>query len=128
MPQMNGEQFIQEVRKLDEDVQIVLQTGYSGEHPPRDMLRALAVQGYHDKSEGPDRLLLWVDVALKAAAVGIILAHNHPSGNLAVSREDIALSKRIFEAGQLLEILVIDHLIITKEGFTSINVETGFAS
>ena len=68
MPQMNGEQFIQEIRRLDEDVQILLQTGYSGEHPPRDMLRALAIQGYHDKSEGPDRLLLWVDVALKAAA------------------------------------------------------------
>jgi len=67
MPQMNGEQFIQEVRTLDDDVQIVLQTGYSGEHPPRDMLKALAIQGYHDKSEGPDRLLLWVDVALKAA-------------------------------------------------------------
>ena len=68
MPQMNGEQFIQEIRKIDEDVQILLQTGYSGEHPPRDMLRALAIQGYHDKSEGPDRLLLWVDVALKTAA------------------------------------------------------------
>jgi signal transduction histidine kinase len=68
MPQINGEQCIEEIRKLDEDVQILLQTGYSGEHPPRDMLRALAIQGYHDKSEGPDRLLLWVDVALKAAA------------------------------------------------------------
>ncbi|MBM4256735.1 MAG: response regulator [Deltaproteobacteria bacterium] len=67
MPQMNGEQLIQEIRKLDEDVKIVLQTGYSGEHPPRDMLKALAIQGYHDKSEGPDRLLLWVDVALKAS-------------------------------------------------------------
>jgi signal transduction histidine kinase len=67
MPQMNGEQFIQEIRSFDEDVQIVLQTGYSGEHPPRDMLRSLAIQGYHDKSEGPDRLLLWIDVALKAA-------------------------------------------------------------
>lgn len=68
MPQMNGEQCIQEIRRIDENVQILLQTGYSGEHPPRDMLRALAIQGYHDKSEGPDRLLLWVDVALKAAA------------------------------------------------------------
>src|SRR5262245_51117312 len=38
MPQTNGEQCIQEIRKIDEDVQILLQTGYSGEHPPRDML------------------------------------------------------------------------------------------
>jgi signal transduction histidine kinase len=68
MPQMNGEQLVQAIRQFDEDVQILLQTGYSGEKPPRDMLRSLAIQGYHDKSEGPDRLLLWIDVALKAAA------------------------------------------------------------
>jgi signal transduction histidine kinase len=68
MPQMNGEQLVQAIRQFDDDVQILLQTGYSGEKPPRDMLRSLAIQGYHDKSEGPDRLLLWVDVALKAAA------------------------------------------------------------
>ena len=67
MPGMNGEQLIQEIRRIDEDVQILLQTGYAGEHPPREMLRELAIQGYHDKSEGPDRLLFWVDVALKTA-------------------------------------------------------------
>lgn len=68
MPRMNGEQVVAEIRKLDPDVQIVLQTGYSGEKPPREMLRQLAIQGYHDKTDGPDRLLLWVDVALKAHA------------------------------------------------------------
>jgi len=66
MPGMSGEEVIQEIRKKDEDVQILLQTGYSGEKPPREMLRSLDIQGYHDKSEGPDHLLLWVDVALKA--------------------------------------------------------------
>ena len=68
MPGMSGEEVIQHLRKQDENVQILLQTGYSGEKPPRDMLRLLDIQGYHDKSEGPERLLLWVDVALKAAA------------------------------------------------------------
>lgn len=68
MPRMTGEQVVAEIRKIDRDVQIVLQTGYSGEKPPREMLRQLAIQGYHDKTEGPDRLLLWVDVALKAHA------------------------------------------------------------
>ena len=67
MPRMSGEEVVQEIRKLDQDVQILLQTGYSGEKPPLEMLRALAIQGYHDKSEGPDHLLLWVEVALKAA-------------------------------------------------------------
>lgn len=68
MPGMNGEDLIKEIRKLDAEVQIVLQTGYAGEKPPRTMLHALEIQGYHDKTEGPERLLLWVDVALKSAA------------------------------------------------------------
>src|SRR6266481_5516048 len=68
MPQMNGEELVRAIRKIDSDVQIILQTGYSGEKPPREMLRRLDIQGYHDKSEGPDRLLLWVEVSLKAAA------------------------------------------------------------
>jgi len=66
MPVMSGEELIRRVRERDSLVQIVLQTGYAGEKPPREMLRRLAIQGYHDKSDGPDRLLLWVDVALKA--------------------------------------------------------------
>src|SRR5205814_5963852 len=47
-------------------VQIILQTGYAGEEPPRVMLAELDIQGYHDKADDPERLLLWVDVALKA--------------------------------------------------------------
>ncbi len=66
MPRMTGEELIGEVRKIDTQVQIVLQTGYSGEKPPREMLQKLDIQGYHDKSEGPDKLLLWVEVALKS--------------------------------------------------------------
>lgn len=68
MPQMSGEEVVRAIRNIDSNVQIILQTGYSGEKPPREMLKLLDIQGYHDKSEGPDRMLLWVDVALKAAA------------------------------------------------------------
>lgn len=64
MPRMNGEQLVREIRKFDPFVQIILQTGYSGQKPPRVMLRELDIQGYHDKADGPDRLLLWVDVGL----------------------------------------------------------------
>jgi len=68
MPVMNGEELIRAVRERERDrlIQIVLQTGYAGEKPPREMLSRLAIQGYHDKTDGPDRLLLWVDVAFKA--------------------------------------------------------------
>ena len=58
--------------------------------------------------------------ALKAAASNIILAHNHPSGNLKPSRADIELTKRIKEAGQLLEITVLDHIIMSSESFYSL--------
>jgi signal transduction histidine kinase len=68
MPRMTGEELVAEVRKVDRDVQIVLQTGYAGEKPPLEMLQKLDIQGYHDKSAGPDGLLLWVGVALKTAA------------------------------------------------------------
>lgn len=67
MPRMSGEDLVHAIRGRDTDVQIVLQTGYAGEKPPREMLQLLDIQGYHDKTDGPDRLLLWVDVALKAA-------------------------------------------------------------
>ena len=68
MPEMSGEEVVQAIRQRDEEVHILLQTGYSGEKPPRAMLRTLSIQGYHDKSEGPSRLLLWADVMLKACA------------------------------------------------------------
>lgn len=50
--------------------------------------------------------------ALKAHASGIILAHNHPSGNSTASQADIDLTKKIKDAGKLLEIALLDHLIL----------------
>ena len=57
--------------------------------------------------------------AIKANATGIILAHNHPSGNLKPSYQDLQLTKRIKEVGELLDINLLDHLIITAEGYLS---------
>ena len=57
--------------------------------------------------------------ALKGNACTLILAHNHPSGNLNPSEQDLRLTKRIREAGRVLDIEVNDHLIITAEGFYS---------
>jgi two-component system, cell cycle response regulator len=67
MPGMTGEEMITEVRRSNPIVQIVLQTGYANEQPPREIIKRLDIQGYFNKSEGPDKLLLWVDVGLKAA-------------------------------------------------------------
>lgn len=67
MPDTNGERLVEEVRRDFRDLQIVLLTGYANERPPRELLRTLDIQGFCDKSEGPERLLLWTDVAAKAA-------------------------------------------------------------
>lgn len=59
-------------------------------------------------------------VAIESNSASIILVHNHPSGNLEPSREDIQLTKRMIEAGKLLNIKVLDHLIIAGNNYTSL--------
>ena len=58
-------------------------------------------------------------IALKCIASSIILVHNHPSGNAKPSECDISLTRKFKEGGKLLDIAVLDHLIITEEGFYS---------
>ncbi len=57
--------------------------------------------------------------ALKANAVAIIISHNHPSGNLKPSKADEDLTRKIKTAGMYLDIQVIDHIIVTSEGYYS---------
>lgn len=58
--------------------------------------------------------------AIDHLAVGIIIAHNHPSGNLEPSKADIELTGRLADSGQLLGIELLDSLIITNKNFVSI--------
>jgi len=58
--------------------------------------------------------------ALKYPCASIILVHNHPSGNPEPSREDIAVTKRIQNAGNVLDIPVLDHIIIGEHTFSSL--------
>jgi DNA repair protein RadC len=57
--------------------------------------------------------------ALKANACAMIISHNHPSGNLKPSRQDEELTAKLKQAGQFLDIKVLDHLIITTETYFS---------
>jgi DNA repair protein RadC len=57
--------------------------------------------------------------AVKHLAVQIILCHNHPSGDLEPSEEDLTVNKRLAEAGKLLGIEVLDHIIVSKDSFSS---------
>ena len=57
--------------------------------------------------------------ALRAQAVHIILVHNHPSGNPMPSNEDVAITEKIVEAGEIIGIRIIDHIIIGDNTFIS---------
>lgn len=57
--------------------------------------------------------------ALLCNASGIVLVHNHPSGNLEPSSSDIEVTKKIQKCANLLDITLVDHLIITKDSYTS---------
>lgn len=57
--------------------------------------------------------------ALENLATGVVIAHNHPSGNLKPSQEDLKITKQISEAGKILNIQMLDHLIITQNSYLS---------
>ncbi len=86
--------------------------------------RANRVMGVYSLSHGgmtgtvADPKLVFI-AALKAAACNIILAHNHPSGNLTPSSADISLTEKMVQAGKFLDINVLDHLIVTTDGYRS---------
>ena len=60
-----------------------------------------------------------LSVALKCLATGIILVHNHPSGNLKPSQDDIKITEQLRDGCKLLNIQLLDHLIITRQDYFS---------
>ncbi|HRG00807.1 MAG TPA: JAB domain-containing protein [Bacteroidia bacterium] len=86
--------------------------------------RANEVIGFHKLSEGGIcgtvvDIRLAFATALKSLASGIILVHNHPSGNLSASQPDIELTKKFKKAGELLDITIIDHIILASSCYSS---------
>ena len=57
--------------------------------------------------------------ALLSGATSIIITHNHPSGNLKASTQDIGITRRIVEIGRLMEIPMLDHIITTEDSYLS---------
>lgn len=86
--------------------------------------RAYRVLGLFETSSGgptgtvADPKMIFT-AALKMNANSIILAHNHPSGNLEPSKADIQMTDKIKNAGLFLDIKVIDHMILTSESYYS---------
>lgn len=58
---------------------------------------------------------------VESLACGVILCHNHPSGNTKPSEADMRITKQIIEAGKILEFQVLDHIILTEEESYSFN-------
>lgn len=87
--------------------------------------RSNEVLGIHKISDGSiDGCLVDIRLIMQGALLtnssSIILAHNHPSGNLKPSEQDIKLTKEIKKAGEFLKIRVLDHVIITSITYTSL--------
>lgn len=90
--------------------------------------RANKVQGFYKVSSGgvtgtvADPRIVF-QFALLSNATSIIIAHNHPSGNLKPSDADITLTKKMKQSGEALDIKLLDHIIVTDEGYTSLSDE-----
>jgi DNA repair protein RadC len=88
------------------------------------MNRQNQILGYHQLSKGGmtgavvDVRVIF-QVALKACATSILVAHNHPSGNLEASDADRKITRQIKEAGVILDIPLLDHLIMTTDSYLS---------
>jgi DNA repair protein RadC len=64
--------------------------------------------------------------AITDRAASVILAHNHPSGILNPSPDDILATRQLVDAGKIIGISVLDHIIITRKGFLSLKEEGYF--
>jgi len=86
--------------------------------------RSNSVLGYHVLSMGgitgtvADLRLLF-SVALNSLSTSVIMSHNHPSGNLNPSKQDQDLTKKVQDAGKLMDIQLLDHIIITNNAYYS---------
>ena len=86
--------------------------------------RANRVLGIYELSTGgvagtvADPKLIFA-AAIKACASSIVLCHNHPSGNTKPSAADLQLTKKLKQGGELLDIVVLDHIILTSESYYS---------
>lgn len=64
--------------------------------------------------------------AILSGAIAVALAHNHPSGSLEVSSADVEVTKRLIEAGKLLGIHVLDHVIVTDSSYVSLREDSRY--
>jgi DNA repair protein RadC len=101
-----------DIIEFQEEVKIVL------------LNRAHIVLGIYEMSKGGTSgtiidMKIILGIALKCNASSIVVVHNHPSGSLEPSEPDKSITKKLKEACKLLDLNLLDHLIITKQGYYS---------
>lgn len=109
--------FMEDLRHLEkEEVQVLL---FDGKHGLLGE-STISIGTVNSAMSSPREVFL---EALKAQAVYIILAHNHPSGDPTPSRQDVLLTRRMKEAGDLIGIELSDHIIIGDQRYYSFREE-----
>lgn len=83
----------------------------------------ISIGALQEAGAGPREIL---SPAIKRSAAGIILAHNHPSGDPTPSANDVRATKRVYEASKILGIELIDHIIIGRNSFVSLRDKVDF--
>ncbi|CAM1341654.1 JAB domain-containing protein [Tenacibaculum aestuarii] len=106
------EKWNKDLIELQEEMKVIL------------LNRANIVLGIFELSKGGTNstvvdVKLILSVALKCNAHSIIMCHNHPSGNLKASKADIEITNKVKKACSYFDIILLDHLIITKEEYSS---------
>lgn len=113
MPGLTGADVVRAIRTFDTRTQILLVTGYAEEQPGRRLLAELDIQGYHDKADGPDRLLVLVDAALKySRTLGRLLHHQRRLARLAAAAPDIS---RLQPAEELFQV-ALERFVALMDG------------
>jgi len=84
----------------------------------RPMRRLVLAEGTWSSCPVDPRVVF--SACLRSGAPAVLLVHNHPSGDPSPSADDVAITERMLRAGQLLGVRLVDHLIVGREGFTSL--------
>ena len=105
---------MEEMRHLQQEKLKVIMVNSKGEMMGRE---DVAIGGIYSACASPREIFM---NAVRKGAHGIIMAHNHPSGDPSPSQEDVKITKQIFAAGMVLEIELLDHIIIGDGSFVSL--------
>lgn len=123
------------VVKTPEDVIILLEGRLKGKKKEHFLAILLDTRGHHIKTAEISVGSLDTSIvhprevfkeALSASAASVIFVHNHPSGETEPSDDDISLTKRLVEAGGIMGIDVLDHIIIGNDSYKSLKRESYF--